>query len=252
MSQADIDAVLQHMEKHSIQLTICGAVTLVGGLIQFYEILRLGFKHKTHAVPLVVNLFWLANDVMYVALFSRWFHDVDNATFRNAWFVWLPYMFLEMTIAWQIVTYSRDEVFGGVSKARAWALYAFFQAGVFAFYLWLVDLLNDYFLQVMGVITVIGSNMGIALLLRRRSRKGQSMFLATTLLVNQGFISFFLFFPAWSPLFTTPTYYAVATAAVLLGWIYWFLLWRTPAYDHDTAASIATTENDTKGLTWAG
>jgi hypothetical protein len=76
----------------------------------------------------------------------------------------------------------------------AWALYAVLPAGIVASYLWLVELLDDSFLQVVGAMTVIGSNMGIALLLRRRSRKGPSMFLATTLLVNQGFISFFFFF----------------------------------------------------------
>jgi hypothetical protein len=106
-------------------------------------------------------------------------------------------MFLEATIAWQIVAYGREEVFGTASKAKAWTLYAFFQAGMVAIYLWLVELFDDDFLQVVGVITVIGSNMGIALLLRRRSRKGQSVFLATTLLVNQGVISFFFYFPAW-------------------------------------------------------
>jgi hypothetical protein len=53
---------------------------------------------------------------------SRWFHDLDNPTFRHSWFVWLPYMFLEATIAWQIVTYSREEVFGTASKAKAWTL----------------------------------------------------------------------------------------------------------------------------------
>jgi hypothetical protein len=121
-----------------------------------------------------------------------------------------------------------------------------------AIYLWLVELFDDYFLQVVGVITVIGSNMGIALLLRRRSRKGQSVFLATTLLVNQGFISFFLFFPAWSPLFARPAYYAVASATVLLGWLYWLLLWRTPPYDPHTAVDITEDTNNTKGLTWAG
>lgn len=251
MSPADIDAVLRHMNQHALQLSICGAITLVGGLIQFFEILRLGFRHKSHAVPLVVNLFWLANDVTYVALFSRWFHDVDAPTFRYAWFVWLPYMFLEAMIAWQIVTYSREEVFGTASRSKAWALYGFFQAGMVAFYLWVVEVLGDYFLQVVGVITVIGSNMGIALLLRRRSRKGQSMFLATTLLVNQGFISFF-FFPAWSPLFSTPRYYAVATVTVLLGWLYWLLLWRTPAYDPHTAVDNTKNTTNTKGLTWAG
>lgn len=69
----------------------------------------------------------------------------------------------------------------------AWALYAVLPAGIVASYLWLVELFDDSFLQVVGAMTVIGSNMGIALLLRRRSRKGPSMFLATTLLVNQGF-----------------------------------------------------------------
>jgi hypothetical protein len=121
-----------------------------------------------------------------------------------------------------------------------------------AIYLWLVELFDDYFLQVVGVITVIGSNMGIALLLRRRSRKGQSVFLATTLLVNQGVISFFFYFPAWSPLFATPAYYAVASATVLLGWLYWLLLLRTPPYDPHTAVDITEDTTNTKGLTWAG
>jgi short chain dehydrogenase len=76
----------------------------------------------------------------------------------------------------------------------AWAPYAVLPAWMVAFYLWLVELFDDSFLQVVGVMTVIGSNMGIAPLLWRRSRKGPSMFLATTLLVNQGFISFFFFF----------------------------------------------------------
>lgn len=230
MSPTEISAFLAHMEAHKLANMIGFSCAMIIGFLAYLEAVRLGWKDKTHAIPMFVVLYYFANDFTYVALYDRWFNEVGDPDVYMGWYLYIPYPFLHSVLAWQIINYSRHEVFPGATKLQAYLAYGAAQIAVLAFFYMLTTLLNDYFLTISGMLTIIGSNMSIYLLTRRRTRKGQSLRYAWLQVFASGIINWFLFFPAMDPRLTGTAYYVFATCICALGLSYVYFLSRAPAY----------------------
>lgn len=226
MTPAEVSAALLELDQHRTAIQVTGALALFLGFVQWAELIRLGFRDKTHAFPLVAILFNLSNDVNYSLLYNRWFNVIHHDMFITQWYLIFPFTILELIVCWQLVHYSREEVFPGFSKLQAWAAMILLGAGMFAIHRYIGTTSDDYLGQKTNMMTLLMSNMGIYLLIRRRSSRGQSMLLALTLVVCAGFPQMFIHFPAMGPAFRTQEYFALATVVTLTSLIYPVMLAR--------------------------
>ena len=151
MSPVEIKDFLAFTASHEIRTTIGFLCAMIFGILAYVEAVRLGWKHKTHAIPMFVVLYYFANDFTYVALYNRWFHEVGDPHVYLGWYLYLPYPFLHSILAWQIINYSRHEVFPGATKIQAYLAYIAAQIAMLAFFWMITTLLNDYFLTISGM-----------------------------------------------------------------------------------------------------
>ncbi len=87
----------------------------------------MGFRHRTHSIPLAANLRNFAHDTTYIVQFHRWFYE-DHFWFVNAfWFALVVFACCELVVMAQIMRFSRDDLFPGRTLPEAIATYAFLQ-----------------------------------------------------------------------------------------------------------------------------
>jgi hypothetical protein len=231
MSPEQLSAIFAYIDAHQTGFLIGGFFAQGIGYIQLGYAVYLGFRDRSHAIPFFVMLFYMANDLTFVLSYNKWFHQIGDPLVVQAWYSMLPFPVFHAVIAWQIVNYSRGEVFPGLSKMQAYLAYFAAQLAVFAFFIWLQDAMNDTLQMQTGMMTVIGSNMSICLLAQRRNRKGQSMVYAWIVALCAGPITWFVLFPSELESFTSPAFYALATAMSALSLLYPYLLSKAPVYE---------------------
>ena len=134
----------------------------------------------------------------------------------------------------QIITYSRHEVGLGASKWQALASYAAIQAGVYVMFLWFRSMMGDsLYLECFAVSIVFSNLFNIPMLLRRGSRKGQSLVIARAPEIQTGPVGFFMVHPYLGPYFMQPSWIAAGIANTVLALSYLWMLYRAPAYRRD-------------------
>ncbi len=229
MTPAEIKVVTDQIDANMTVIAITGGLALVLAFVQWGEAIRLGFRHRTHAIPMPVLLFFFANDLTYILNYSRWFHEINHPFFTMGWYLILPYLALELIVVGQAVHFSHKEIFPSLTKGQACVAVTAMMVAMFVFFQWMNHAMDDYLLQKGCMMTLIASNLNILLLNRRRSRHGQSMLFAVVLLFTAGALQFFLYFPLIDKAsFGTPEFYALGGVTTLLGVIYVIALKRTP------------------------
>lgn len=237
----DVQAVYSNMASHTAELQFFGALLMISGYLQVGEAIRLGFAHRSHAIPLFAVLYFFAHDVTYVLMYHHWFHDIDHPLFQtNYWFI-LAFIPLEIVLLYQIIRYSRAELFPGASLRQAILILIALQAATFVAFWWLRAQWHDPLFLVSFVSTQIVSHaFNIPLLLRRQSRKGQSMLFAWNILLGAGIVTFFFAFPLYGTPFQSIEFYLLGGVITLLGLAYIYLLRRAPAYSVARSSTIQT------------
>jgi hypothetical protein len=227
----DMQQVFAAMAANQQLATIAGGILLLSAYVQMGEAVRLGFAHRSHAVPLFPLMFFFAHDVTYLALYDYWFEIVRHPGFEMNYWTFIPYPIAQAIILYQVIRYSRHDLFPGASLGQSILILAALQAATFVAFWWLRAQIGDPLFLVVGVMTQILSHaFNIPMLLRRGSRKGQSLLYAGNVLVGAGITTFFFAFPLFDPIFRTPLHYALGVAVVGLGVAYLWLLARTPVY----------------------
>jgi hypothetical protein len=144
------------------------------------------------------------------------------------------FVVFELILIWQIITYGRHEVGLGASKWQALASYAAIQAGVYVMFLWFRSMMGDpLYLECFAVSIVFSNLFNIPMLLRRGSRKGQSLVIARAPAIQTGPVGFFTVHPYLGPYFMQPSWIAAGIANTVLALTYLWMLYRAPAYRRD-------------------
>lgn len=227
----NVDDVLATMEANAGAFKLLAPFLVLSGYVQMIEAIRLGFAHRSHAIPLFAIMYIVANDVTLLALYPYWFGELNNAAFKvNYWMV-CTFFPLELVVLYQVLRFSREEVFNTNSLTQALMIYAALQAGMFVLFWWLKAQWGDPLFLVAFVATQIVSHIfNIPMLLRRGSRKGQSLVLAGNLVIGAGVLTFFFGYPLYGPQFRTLEHYLLGVSVTLLGLLYVYLLYQAPAY----------------------
>lgn len=217
-----IDEVLHNADTRTVAVLLSGLVTFVGAYILYIEGIRVGFRDRTHAIPVFGNMYFFAHDLYFVAHYERWFVEIGHWMYKLFWVGLVLYGVLELVVHYQTLKYSRKELFPSLSGWQSVVAYLGLQAGVGVAFWFLHSLLDDpLFLSHFTITQVICSCMLLPMLKSRSNGKGQSMLLAGGVLAS-GSSFVFLLLPTLSSAFAVPQFKAVgvvmAAAVVSYMW----------------------------------
>lgn len=222
--------VLANIQNSIGSILLGGVVIFVGYYLFYGEAIRLGFRDKTHAVPVFANMYFFAHDIIFIALFQRWFYEVDNWLYRVFWFGLVVFTALEVIVHYQTIQYSQQDLLPGLDRRQYLLAYSGMQLAIGILFWFIYTQIADYLFLISFASTVIVSVAFMLPLLHARSnQKGQSRLLAASLIISPvGF--FFLFLPSMSGYFASSPYYIMGIVTVLIAVIYMWCLPRYPAY----------------------
>ena len=214
--------VLANIDKSLWTVIAIGTVTFGAAYLMYIEASRLGFRQKTHAMPVFVNMYNFAHDIAFVMLFKRWFFEVDHILFKLFWGALVFYGLMEAVVHYQTLRYSGERLFPGFKPWQRVSAYVLAQVGVGLLF-WLVNslMVDKLFLLHFTITVIIGNTFNIPMLLSRNSAKGQSLVFAASVLVMT--VGFFFFLPVVSSSFATPLFQMLGVGLTILGIVY--LVW---------------------------
>jgi hypothetical protein len=177
----DAYQVLARVDTHVIWVLALGGLTLISNYVLFIEWARLARRDRCSISTLMCVTLLGAHDGSFVLRYDTWFHTYHH------WLMELFWVGLVLTFAWecyffgQIIKYGREEMAPQLSQ-RGFTAYCLAAAAAAAG-IWgaLKAVLNDplYAVSFMFTITIV-LPAAFALMMRRRSRRGQSMLAITS------------------------------------------------------------------------
>lgn len=224
--------VLTNINTNMVLVLLAGAAVMGGAYTQYIMAIRIGFKHRTHALPVFANMYFFAHDVMFAARFEHWFSEINHWMFKLFWFAIIPFVVLECVVHYQTLKYSREELFPGLTQRQYVVAYLGMQLAVATVFAYIYSLLDDpLFLLNFSLTEIVSNAFNLPMLLRRRSSKGQSLWLAGGLLLGSNIGFFFLLMPQLSPNFTRPPFLAVGACVTGMNLLYMWLLKKHQPYE---------------------
>jgi hypothetical protein len=226
--------VLTTIDTHMVWVLLAGAAVMGGAYTQYIRAIQMGFRHRTHALPVFANMYFFAHDVMFAARYQHWFSEINHWMFKLFWFAIIPFVALECVVHYQTLKYSREELFPGrnLTQRQYVIAYLAMQLGVAAVFGYIYSLLDDpLFLLNFSLTEIVSNAFNLPMLLSRRSRKGQSLVLAGGLLLGSNIGFFFLLMPVLSPTFTRLPFLAVGVCVTGMNLFYMWLLRKHPPYE---------------------
>jgi hypothetical protein len=189
------------------------ALSFVGAYLQYFGAIQMGFKHRTHSIPLIGNLWFFAHDTTYIVNFHHWFYEVDFWLVRAFWFALVVFAVCESVVTYQILRFSRNELFPGMGPVQALLSYAGLQLLTYAVFWWFLSMVHDpYYLLSFGTTVIMAPMFNIAMMRGRGSRRGFSL----TLLIGFVFLSagFWLWMFLSDAYFRQPVFWIIAVGNV--------------------------------------
>lgn len=233
-----IAEVIHNVDANPIAASALALFAMLVGYVQCIESIRLGFRHKTHAMPIAANTYFLAHDSFYAGNYFLGHGVTDHWFFNSGGYVIAPYIVLELIMAWQIITYSRQELGLGATWKRAFVSYLGIQLAMYVFFIWTRSIMDDPLYLTTTLSSLFVSQMFmIPLMVSRKSRKGQSVLLAATLCIGFG-ITHFFYYPLLAAYFRTPIVLLAGAASTAVAATYLWMVIKAPPY-HPTGETSA-------------
>jgi hypothetical protein len=174
-------------------------------------------RDRSHAIPLIAIAMFFAHDSYYVLNYDYWINTIDHPFFKANLIAMAIFACLELVVIWQIITYSRKEVGARRGWLQAFFSYVAIQAGVYIMFLWFRSMMGDpLYLECFAISIVFSNLFNIPMLMRRGSRKGQSLVIAWAVAIQTGPVGFFMVHPFLGPYFMQPTWFAAGIANTVL------------------------------------
>jgi hypothetical protein len=225
-----VEEVIQNINANATMVSLAGVWAMLVGYVQCIECIRLGFRDRTHAMPLVPLTFFLAHDTYYAVSYFLGHGVSDHWFFAAGGYVIAPFIALELVLAWQIINYSGAETGLGSTRRQAFISYVLVQVAMYAFFFFMRSFMNDPLDLTMTYVTLLPQTVFmIPLMLQRKSRKGQSILLAATLGFGQG-LDMVLYYPQLADYYRSGVVISVAVAYFIVAMVYFVMVLRAPAY----------------------
>ena len=225
----DPATVAANTSNHLFWVLCACVVSFIGAYMQYFGAIQMGFKHKTHSIPLIGNLWFFAHDTTYVANFHHWFHEVDYWLVRAFWFALAVFAVCECVVTYQILRYSRQSLFPELSRSGALGCYLGLQLFAYGLFWWYLSMIRDpYYLLSFSTTVVLAPLLNIPMMRARRSRKGFSLsMLVGFVLLSGGFWVWMFLVDGY---FRQPFFLLIAAGnlGVCVAGILWYV--RLPPY----------------------
>lgn len=232
--QYTVPEVIGYINANMTYLQVFGTLANVLAYVQIVYGAWVGFRDRSHAIPLIAVAMFFAHDTYYVLNYDYWTHTINHPFFKANMIAMAIFVCLELVLIWQIITYSRKEVGLGESKLQAFISYVAIQIGVYIMFLWFRSMMGDpLYLECFAVSIVFSNLFNIPMLMRRGSRKGQSLVIAWALAIQTGPVGFFMVHPFLGPYFMQPTWVAAGVANTVLAFVYLWMLYRAPRFSRE-------------------
>lgn len=226
--------VIAYINANMNYLRVFGTVANLLAYVQIIYGVWVGFRDRSHAIPLFATAMFFAHDSYYVLNYDYWIHTINHPFFTGNLIAMSIFVCFELVLMWQIINYSRKEVGLGDTKLQAFVSYVAIQAGVYVMFLWFKSMMGDpLYLECFAVSIVFSNLFNISMLQRRGSRKGQSLVIAWALAIQTGPVGFFLVNPYLGPYFTRTPWIAVGIANTVLAFVYLYMLYKAPRYSRE-------------------
>ena len=168
-------SVVLHTRTNILWLLFFCTLSFVGAYMQYFGAISMGFKHRTHSIPLLANLWFFAHDTTYLINFHHWFYDVDFWLVKAFWFALAVYACSETVVTYQILRFSRVDLFPGMSTIQAITTYVGLQIFAYGLFWWFLSMITDpYYYLCFSTTVVISPLLNINMMRARGSRKGFS------------------------------------------------------------------------------
>jgi hypothetical protein len=229
----DVATVVANTAKHHTLISLLGVVGFAGGFLQCIGLIWMGFKHRTHGMPLICTTWFLAHDSTYLLNHDYWYNQMDFALSQNAWYTMGFYNILEFIIIYQTIRYSRHEVFPGLSLMQSIAAFIGAQLLAYAVFWWLMSSIDDpLYYKLFASTALLSPLFNIPMMRARGSRKG--FCLPALIGIAMIPVGTWTWLYLSDPYFQQPVVVAVAVLNFLLALLgIWYYL-TLPAYNPET------------------
>jgi hypothetical protein len=235
--QYTVPEILEYINANMAYLKVFGTLANLLAYVQIIYGVWVGFRDRSHAIPLIAVAMFFAHDTYYVLNYRYWL-DLGHPFFIGNLVAMSIFVVFELILVWQIITYSREEVGLGKSRLHAFLAYAAIQAGVYILFLWFRSMMGDpLYLECFAVSIVFSNLFNITMLQRRGSRKGQSLVIAWALAIQTGPVGFFLVHPNLGPYFMQSPWIAAGIANTVLAFTYLWMLYKAPPYRREPSTA---------------
>ena len=221
--------VVANTEARLPWVLLFSGLAFLGGFVQMIAGLWMGFKHKTHGVPLFCAAWFFAHDTTHFINYYHWFHEQTFWVAQGAWAQMGFYMITELIVMVQILKFSRAEVFPGMNFVQALLSLIGIVILNFAVFWWFMSLLNDPHYLIKSASTVLLGPVWLIPMMRARgSRKGfNAVSIGGVVLLSATFWPWLFLV---DPYFLQPMIIVTAIGNVAMG-VACYLYWRTlPEY----------------------
>lgn len=173
----DPEVLLAGVDDRLVPFLVLSAISFVGLIVWYYEAVRVGERDRAYSMPVVITFVWLAHDATLVLHFPDWFGgQYDHWLTQLYWVAMVCTTLTEVFFVVQLMRFGRDELAPFLSPVAYRAAVVACLGGVWIIWLVLKSFINDPLFQVtFGLTAAMYPPCGMALLLRRRSRRGQSV-----------------------------------------------------------------------------
>ena len=233
-----VEEVIQNVNANPTAVSIAALWAMLVGYVQCIESIRLGFRDRTHAMPLMAVTFFFAHDTYYAVSYFLGHGVSDHWFFAAGGYVIAPFIALELILAWQIINYSGAETGLGSTRRQAFISYVLVQAAMYAFFFFMRSFMNDPLDLTMTYVTLLPQTVFmIPLMLRRKNRKGQSVLLAATLGFGQG-LDMVLYYPQLAGYYRSWVVVSGAVVSFIVAMVYLVMVLRAPPYRTSADRSV--------------
>lgn len=212
----DPQLVLDAIDAHKVGIVALAGGALVSNYVWFVAAYQVAKRDRSYSIPLFCTLFWFAHDASYVYRYSDWFNGYGHWFPKLFWVGLVVTTGFEVLFVAQLLRYGRAELAPRLDQRTFTA--AVLAAIAISAVLWEVvkgTMADPLYLYSLSFATVAYPPFGMAMVIRRRSRQGQS------LLMWLGYLGTAVGWFTASTLWFGPDFRAwrwLALGAISIGW----------------------------------
>ena len=244
----DPHVLLRGVDDHVVLFLLFSAVSFAGLIVWYYEAITVAERDRCISMPPVITMAWLVHDATLVAHFSDWFGGpYDHWLMKLYWLAMVGTASVEVVFGVQLLRFGREEIAPRLSPTlyRIGVLAA--TAGTLAIWLALKRIITDDLFQVTFALTAaMFPPFGMALLLRRGDRRGQTvrMWAGFTVAPAGWWVASVV---AFGPPFRSALWIVLGVAVTAWGAVTTVLVARAPAFDSGPVAPRRSSASQVAG-----